>query len=692
MKKYFVLYLLLFLSILQALIVDSRLKPISGEDVSQSQLVFQIETVSQSRMVVLIHKRGGQEVFERALWKGSGTFHEGDQVSGLFKIERFHALTNPGSFFNEKYYLRKKIFWKIKTISLSSLEHRHSFFQELRMSLLEKLKVYSSFHYFAILGFGSSFRDSSFEKITNLGLSHLFVISGLHLGIVFYIFYSLFLKFFSLHRQKTCLVSSLIVTLFYVFLCYPNICLSRAFLMFSFISANIFLERKSSYFSILSLTCTVLLFIDPSLLFDVSFLLSCGALTSLGFSLPLTPKASFFKKLTITCFFIYLGTAPLVFFLFHQISLTGFFMNLICIPLFTYFVMPLFFCALFLLLLKINFCAHLFLLCLDFFFLKFDFVIEKIPPFLLTGFIWHFYEIVIIYIFFYFVLYFFRRKEFRKIFLCFFLLILFFGVNSFLWSFYYRSSKNMAVTFLDVGAGDSIFIQFPHGKTMLIDGGTRLPRYDMGERVLKPYLWWKKIKKIDYLVVTHPDLDHFGGFLSLLSDFDIKEMWIGSLSDEPLYKSLLEKARMKNIPIKLKQKHSKSFSIEGVKIQFHWPESHCHEKKQNNCSLVFSLVYGNSEILLTGDIERQAEQALIPEISRSSSQIKILKVAHHGSKTSSTENFLNAFSPNLAVISSGFRKPNSGVLQRLEFLRTKVYRTDTQGAIELRFSLESPKK
>ena len=250
----------------------------------------------------------------------------------------------------------------------------------------------------------------------------------------------------------------------------------------------------------------------------------------------------------------------------------------------------------------------------------------------------------------------------------------------------------LEVSVLDVGQGDSIFAAFPGGRTMLIDGGgisgsEWVGGYrsgtDIGEQVVSPYLWSRGLKRLDVVVVTHADHDHLDGLYSVLDNFPVRELWIGSDDKRPEFLRLLAEARSRGVAVEHRFQGSR-FDWQGGEGSVLWPPSDAPlGKSPNNNSLVMRLSDGRVNFLLTGDIEKQAEEALVA--GQAPLAADFLKVPHHGSKTSSTDAFLSAVAPHFAAVSVGesnsFGHPAREVVERYERDDVRLLRTDRNGAI-----------
>ena len=254
------------------------------------------------------------------------------------------------------------------------------------------------------------------------------------------------------------------------------------------------------------------------------------------------------------------------------------------------------------------------------------------------------------------------------------------------------NAKNLEVTVLDVGQGDSLFVTFPGGRTMLIDAGGALGSFhaggmrsglDVGEDVVSPYLWSRGLKKIEVVALTHAHQDHIGGLPAVLENFRVQELWIGRDIEIPIYRQVLAIARRHGVRV-IHMKQGDSFERGIVSGSILWPEEITeHPIAKNDDSLVMRLTDGSQSMLLSGDIERSSERTILAE--NETVQANFLKVAHHGSKTSTIEPFLARSHPSFAAISAGrdnsFGHPSPEVVERLKAAGVCVYLTDRDGAI-----------
>ena len=250
----------------------------------------------------------------------------------------------------------------------------------------------------------------------------------------------------------------------------------------------------------------------------------------------------------------------------------------------------------------------------------------------------------------------------------------------------------LEVSVLDVGQGDSIFTAFPDGRTMLIDGGGQpgsewvggqRSGLDVGEQVVSPYLWSRGIKHLDVVALTHAHHDHLDGLHSVLANFRVGELWIGRDEETHAFEDLLKEARERGVPVVHEVSGSK-FDWDGVTGDVLWPADLTPvNEASNDDSLVLRLEDGSVRFLLAGDIQKKVEQRLVKEDAKITADF--LKVPHHGSKTSSTPDFVAAVAPKVAVVSAGeanpFGHPAPGTIERYAQAGVRLLRTDRDGAV-----------
>lgn len=252
----------------------------------------------------------------------------------------------------------------------------------------------------------------------------------------------------------------------------------------------------------------------------------------------------------------------------------------------------------------------------------------------------------------------------------------------------------LELTAIDVGQSESLFIALPSGKLMLVDGGgfpafgksANRSRMDIGEDVVSPYLWSRSIRRVDVLVLTHGHDDHIGGAAALIRNFRPRELWVAPMPATPLWKNVQEAAHRRGTRI-VPLRAGAVRELGGARFEVLWPpEGTEPETPGNDESLALRMSWSGKKFLLAADIERRDEYRLLD--SGALGPVDVLKVAHHGSRTSSTDEFVATVRPAFAVLSAGFENPygfpNQAVLERFAQRHIPVFRTDEFGLVTIR--------
>lgn len=253
--------------------------------------------------------------------------------------------------------------------------------------------------------------------------------------------------------------------------------------------------------------------------------------------------------------------------------------------------------------------------------------------------------------------------------------------------------RELALTAIDVGQGDGLLVEFPGGTRMTVDAGGipafggRVKPMDIGEAVVSPYLWSRGFRSIDIVAVTHAHADHIGGAQALVENFHPRELWISGLGAGPQLDALLASARARGVEIRTLRRGDER-TIGGANIRVVGPSREAWNEgtPSNNDSLSLLIRFGERTFFLPGDAERALENEFV--FDESIGKIDVLKVAHHGGRTSSTYEFIEKTQPAVALISVGagnrYNHPHPDVLERLAAKRTTVLRTDRMGRVTAR--------
>ena len=595
-----------------------------------------------------------------------------------------------GRFLHVIYYLRERV-----RKAVNSLEN------EKANSVLAALTI----------GSKARMDSSTLTSFRKAGVAHIVAISGLHMGIYAYFFYNFFLWLFSRSERllllaltrKGAAIMTFLPLSFYLLISGMSTSAIRAYIMVAIYLCSIILDRDTDIFNTISIAAFIILLIWPQALFDVAFQLSFAAVIAICYLVPRFEKAmprwnKADRKSILRKFLLFLsvsvaalaGTLPIVSYHFHEVSTVGIIANLIVVPILGFIVVPLAGVGVIASIFYLPAAGAVFRVCAFFISCALA-VIEAIsnlsfssilvqPPYI--------YEIIFYYIFIWSIA---NIKKRHAAVIA--LLIPFIFFSSWVASNIAAHSDNrLEVTFLSVGQGDSTFIRFPNGKTMIIDGGGfYYSSFDTGKMIIQPYLLSKGIKRLDYVVISHSHPDHLKGLLHIVREFNIGEVWTSNdFSRDDQMKEFRKILNERGIREIVTDDDSPDKIISGVRIEFLHPDDVFYKGKDagsrvNNRSLVMRIEFGGTSFLLTGDLEAEGEKRLLAKGYNINSDV--LKVPHHGSVTSSSAEFIEKVSPEFAVFTVGYMNrfgfPREEVVRRYEDYGSKLLRTDTNGAVSL---------
>lgn len=560
-------------------------------------------------------------------------------VTGKFYLPNENTTKN---IFNYRNYLKsKKIYWISNDPEINIIKYNKNIFYKIKNKIIYKInnEYLNSF----ILGDNSYLDDTVITSYRINGISHLFSISGMHITLLSTLLLKLLSKIFKSKKVIYILVSSFLI--FYMFLIGFTPSVIRAVLLFIILN---FTKNKAS--SALIIILSILLIINPYYIYDLGFKYSFIVSFFLIRFNYLFNK-NYFYNLILISLIAFLASIPVQINNFFSINLLTIINNIIFVPLVSIIIFPFSLLAFLLkpLIPVLDFLMNIFE-HLSIFMSKFNIqiIIPKMPIFL----------IIIYYILLY------NLNKINFIIIVFFL---------FIYSNIKYFNPTYEVTFLDVGQGDSIFISLPYNKgNILIDTGGNLfsDKNYISNNITIPYLKSIGVKKLDYLIITHGDADHAKEALNIVNNIKVDHILLNNYNNE-----LESKLGGKNIGNTI-------LNINGYKFRiFNYKNT-----MENNDSLIVYTIINNYKLLFMGDATYLEEKMLLEDFNIS--DIDILKVGHHGSKTSSSKEFIEKLKPTYSIISVGennmYKHPNEEVLKNLS--DSKILRTDQSGTISFVFN------
>lgn len=433
--------------------------------------------------------------------------------------------------------------------------------------------------------------------------------------------------------------------------------------------------RKSDVYNNLAFSSFIILIFNPYTIFDMGFLLSYGGTigiilfsNKLSKKFPIKNKIlNYIKEMFFVCISANIIIIPIIMYNFNTLSLTFFISNVLVSPIMG-IVVILGFVQIFLSIININL-AYLLSIFLNPMLEILIFIADFTAKLPLSKILIPTPNIIFI-IIYYVIILFCNKINIKKTIIILLIIIIIFNVLNLL-------PKDLRIYFIDVGQGDSTLILTPKGNSILIDGGgSETGSFDVGEKILLPYLLDRGVTKIDYMMISHFDSDHVGGLFSILENLRVEHVLISKQGKESEnYKHFLEISKRKKIKVIYAEAGDRINIEKNMFFEILFPTRNLiSENILNNNSIVARLVYKNFKILFTGDIEEIAEKELIKLYSKTNKlRADILKVAHHGSKSSTIDSFLKLVNPRISLIGVGatntFGHPNIGVLERLEQIR-----------------------
>lgn len=573
----------------------------------------------------------------------------GDKIYIEGEINVPNNNTIPNNFNYKDYLYHKYIYYIIKIDKIKMISKNDNIFLNIKNSIYKRIDTikYNDYLYAFILG-KSYYIDS--EVLNNYkinGITHLFALSGLHVS-MFSSIILFILKKIKLSEKLSYFITSLFL-IFFAFIASftPSIVRSVLFFILSSINNVYYLYVKPKY--LLYIVFSILIFINPFYIYDTGFILSfCISFFILLFNEKNKINNNLLSILVISILST-LSSLPIIINMSYEINILGFINNLFFIPYVTYIVFPLSIIVVFIS--KLSFILNFLIIIMEY--------ISKVSSNILNvKLIFSKMSIFLIIIYYVLLILIVKKINLKKIFIIYL---------SFL---YFRCDfdKNNYVYFIDVGQGDSALIVTKNNKSILIDTGGKVgSNYSLMKSNVIPFFKSIGIRKLDYLFITHGDYDHAGYGIDLVNNFNVKNRF----TNKGKYNSLEKKLNIKSF-------NNSYIKIDNVEI---YSLNSKHYNNENSDSLVLLVIIDNYKLLFMGDASINTEKDIMNNYDIG--DVFILKVGHHGSKTSSSEEFINSVNPKYSIISVGknnkFGHPNKEVLDNLS--NSKIYRTDIDGSI-----------
>lgn len=588
----------------------------------------------------------------------------GDEISVSGKIKIPSNNTVPNQFNYKRYLLNNNIFYTVTAKSVTKTANNTNVIYYLKGKInerIDKITYANEYLKIFILGDTSSLDEETSKSYQQNGVSHLFSISGMHISLFAAIILYVMKRISYNNYYNYSIVISFLI--FYSLLVGSSPSVIRSLTMYILFAINKLFNLKIKNLDIMCFVLTIMLIINPYYLYNISFQYSYLISFSLVlFSYKLKSIKNKIMKSLYTSFISFLVSFPICIYNFYQVNVFSIILNIFLIPFVSIIIFPLSLVCF--IIPKLSVILNIFTSILQFISLTiYKYKIGQIvfsKPSIIIVLIYY----ILIYLFVY------NKKNI-------YLLIIIVSHK-----LYPLINSSFTVTYLDVGQGDSIFIKYPHNQgNILIDtGGIVNSDYQVAINKTIPYLKSFGVTKLDYLILTHGDYDHMGDSNVLVNNFKVKNVVFNCGPINTLEKELNKLLKEKQIP---SYYCINKISIKNNKLEFLNTK---HYDNENDNSNVIYTNYNNYRFLFMGDAGLSKEKDILKKYNLES--IDFLKVGHHGSNTSSSEEFITNIHPKYSLISVGknnkYGHPKESVLEVLS--NSKVYRTDLNGSIEIKIS------
>lgn len=646
-SKQFIIILLLLTLIRLALYIKEDKKSIY--DINDSNFICTILNINQKNYTL-----DCGEILEGEI--ESNDLSIGDIIKVNGNLEEYKENKNINLFNYKNYQKNKGIFYKLKVKSYKKIDESKNIVIKLKKSIVNKIRNMKSFNYLNafVLGDKSKIDKNIIDAFKNLGIIHLFSVSGMHISFLL----ELLDKIYSRKTKIKQIITILFLTLYYFLIKSISLLRCLIFLIVKSINTNLNLSIKKELLILISIL--LILLAKPESLFNMGFYYS--VIISSGISIYSSKlikiKSKFLKSLIISVI-AFLLSFPLNIYFYFEVNILSIVCNIIFIPLISIILFPLSLITLLIPLLDNLFCLLINIFeGTILFFNNYSISLIFIKPSILVIILYY----LVIFIFLY-----------NYKFIYFFIFITFFHYN------YNLLVKDNYFLMLDVGQGDSYLLSLENNN-ILIDTGGMYFSNGIAKYTTIPLLKSFGINKLDYLIISHGDYDHMGEAVNLINNFKVEKVIFNCGPYNDLEKNLIKELDKKKIEY---YSCINELNINNNKLLF--LNTKIYDNENDNSNVIY-FNYKNYKFLFMGDAGIEKEKDILDKYNLK--DIDFLKVGHHGSVTSSSKFFIESINPKYSLISVGennrYGHPNKEVLKKLN--NSKIFRTDMYGSIEIKLN------
>ena len=674
------IYLLLFLTIIYVVIIVSNNYYKSNYKLDDKDITGIITSIKIDGNKVSIVLKGREKVLVNYYLKNKNELiiFNNYKLGYIIKVKGNLIIPNNNSnfyLFNyRKYLLSKNIYYIMNADSIYLINNKLDLFYSIKNKIIDRIDDIDTFNYLRTFILGdNSLIDNDIRNSYQLnGISHLFSVSGMHVTILSSILLFILNKF--IKNKKISFIIISFCLLIFMFLTGLSSSIIRATLFFILINFNNCFKLKIKIINLYIFIICIVLFINPYNIYNNGFLFSyIISLYLIVFSKIINRHKNYFIKLLITSLISFLVSIPIMINSYYSINIISFIYNLFYVPLISFIIFPL---ALITIIFPIfSSLLKIFINILE----NSSLYLSSIKVFNISFRYMPIYILFIYYVLISFVLFKIIRKKYYYIAILIIILFIHSNINIL--------DSNLYITYLDVGQGDSSLIKFPNNKgNILIDTGgkvnyvdddwkKRSNNYNIATSTIIPFLKASDIKKLDYLILTHGDYDHMGEAINMVNNFKVEKVILNCGEFNELEQELIKVLNNKKVPY---YSCIKELNVDNNKLYF--LQTKLYDNENDNSNVIYTEINGY-KFMFMGDAGVEKEKDILDKSNISN--IDVLKVGHHGSKTSSSEEFINEMNPKYSIISVGknnrYGHPNKEVLNNLK--NSKIYRTDQDGSI-----------
>ena len=653
-------YLFKILTILVIIIVFLSTKYIKKESIYTNETSFEgiIYKIKQTETKITIYMKSKENLVIN-YYDQISNLSLGDKILVTGELSTPSNNTIPNQFNYKKYLYYNDIFYIVKAKEIKKISNNTNIIYYIKDRISKRINNISKSNEYIkifILGDSSLLDEDISESYRENGISHLFSISGMHISL----FASILLYILKRISYNNYYNYSIVIIflIFYSLLVGSSPSVIRTLTMYILFALNKVFNLKIKSIDVMCIVLIILLPIKPFYIYNISFQYSYTISFSLVlFSHKLKRINRNILKSLYTSLISFLMSFPICIYNFYQVNFLSILLNILLIPLVSIIIFPLS---------LISFIVPQISYILNFFIQIMEYISLIISKYQLGIINFPKPTTIIIILYYIFIILFIYNKKYIFIFI-----LMIYHKNI----IYFNS--NLELTMLDVGQGDSIFLKLPNNKAnILIDtGGVVNSNYSIINNSTIPYLKSIGINKMNYLILTHGDYDHMGEAINLVNNFKVEKVIFNCGPYNDLEQKLIKVLDKKKIKY---YSCIKELNIDNNKLYFLQTKE--YDNENDNSNVIYTEINGY-KFMFMGDASITTEKEIINKYNLP--DIDVLKVGHHGSRTSSSKEFINEINPKYSIISVGknnrYGHPNKEVLNNLE--KSKIYRTDEDGSI-----------